>query len=797
MNSTETEQIGTGGKTVKMEPALDVADAEPTRQLMLKMESTECLELNENVTNPKPTRKAPQKRLGSKRRRNGWMRPGAFAVPAFTQPTGGDRAGQYRIGEACASTSGTKVDASTQTEEKKKEKRYKGKRISRTERKRRKLRRAQGLNFKQTVKKTLNDEIKQLVNKALKAGTMINSTETEQMDVLVQEEETVVVQEEINEEASQEVNNDAEPPRQLDYLNEEDSEDDEFVVTIGDIKANVPFQKQNRSGVTNGTIDLDTNPTLKDGTPIYDLDLATMEDKPWRKPGADITDYFNYGFNEETWNQYCERQRKFRQEFGNDQAAINRAIVSNILLSGPATIPTTTQIGLTTFAGGRQLVNLSGGGSDKQQQKVQKIIVDLSKPPPILSNGADDMGTTSTILNQIPVIRTVINEKGVVRQESSELMPSSFKTEPKTLESLLLPSSNIESGMTPEHSMPPTSDAFVHSPITTTPPPIEQQPISVIDFSKPPPSFDPAIPPPLPLVSQVPQVPMVSQIPPSLPLPVQSSITHTSSAPILSASTGFLNFYLYLISSAMPAASAPADMDLPPGVDEGDGPPGVSSIPAVSMPPPPRIDFSQPPPTSQFSYNPRPPFSIPPSTFGPAGSLYPPQQQTYAPRHFQPSYRHPFGGFRGGFHDRFRSSRGMSRPMEERDRSSDEGSDSGPSLRKKRRSRTRSKSRSPSTGRSRRKDDDRSSKHRDHKDKDRKRKKEKDSKDRNKSSRRSPSIKKESRIKSERRSSERDKDDRDSRSSRHRSSPSRRREKESSVKSELRIKTEQRSPERD
>lgn len=33
---------------------------------------------------------------------------------------------------------------------------------------------------------------------------MINSTENEQMDVLVQEEETVIVQEEMNEEASQE-----------------------------------------------------------------------------------------------------------------------------------------------------------------------------------------------------------------------------------------------------------------------------------------------------------------------------------------------------------------------------------------------------------------------------------------------------------------------------------------------------------------------------------------------------------------------------------------------------------------
>ena len=59
------------------------------------------------------------------------------------------------------------------------------------------------------------------------------------------------------------------------YLIEDDSEDDECVVTIGDVQANVPF----KSGVTNGTIDLDTNPTLQDGTPKDDLDLATIEDK--------------------------------------------------------------------------------------------------------------------------------------------------------------------------------------------------------------------------------------------------------------------------------------------------------------------------------------------------------------------------------------------------------------------------------------------------------------------------------------------------------------------------------------
>ncbi len=37
--------------------------------------------------------------------------------------------------------------------------------------------------------------------------------------------------------------------------------------------------------------------------------------------GADITDYFNYGFTEETWAQYCDRQRRLRAE--NNLARLN------------------------------------------------------------------------------------------------------------------------------------------------------------------------------------------------------------------------------------------------------------------------------------------------------------------------------------------------------------------------------------------------------------------------------------------------------------------------------------------
>ncbi|KCZ76430.1 hypothetical protein H311_02571 [Anncaliia algerae PRA109] len=50
---------------------------------------------------------------------------------------------------------------------------------------------------------------------------------------------------------------------------------------------------------------------LMEGNIIYDFEIDNMEDKPWNKPGADITDYFNYGFNETTWKKYCIAQREF------------------------------------------------------------------------------------------------------------------------------------------------------------------------------------------------------------------------------------------------------------------------------------------------------------------------------------------------------------------------------------------------------------------------------------------------------------------------------------------------------
>lgn len=107
----------------------------------------------------------------------------------------------------------------------------------------------------------------------------------------------------------------------------DDDSDDDVNVVIGDIKTSPTYTSLNlkRSGLLNANTQVDKlKQTGKfsidefesigtiNGVQAQDYNLDCLEDKPWRKPGADITDYFNYGFNEDTWRAYCERQKRIR-----------------------------------------------------------------------------------------------------------------------------------------------------------------------------------------------------------------------------------------------------------------------------------------------------------------------------------------------------------------------------------------------------------------------------------------------------------------------------------------------------
>ena len=63
-----------------------------------------------------------------------------------------------------------------------------------------------------------------------------------------------------------------------------------------------------------GSLDIDKD-GLYDGEPVTKIDPEVLKEKPWRRPGADISDYFNYGFNEYTWMEYLDRQEKWREEY--------------------------------------------------------------------------------------------------------------------------------------------------------------------------------------------------------------------------------------------------------------------------------------------------------------------------------------------------------------------------------------------------------------------------------------------------------------------------------------------------
>ncbi|KAK5926591.1 hypothetical protein CgunFtcFv8_022149 [Champsocephalus gunnari] len=114
----------------------------------------------------------------------------------------------------------------------------------------------------------------------------------------------------------------------VDSDSDSDDDDDDVRITIGVIKTGAPQYTTygappvNLNIKTSGSrpygqaskmkgVDLD-GPGNINGAPVLEADMETFEEKPWRKPGADLSDYFNYGFNEDTWKAYCEKQKRLR-----------------------------------------------------------------------------------------------------------------------------------------------------------------------------------------------------------------------------------------------------------------------------------------------------------------------------------------------------------------------------------------------------------------------------------------------------------------------------------------------------
>ncbi|OAA70399.1 Fip1 like protein [Cordyceps fumosorosea ARSEF 2679] len=100
-----------------------------------------------------------------------------------------------------------------------------------------------------------------------------------------------------------------------------------------------PSADKASAAASKSTVDINANPIYPPvGKPITQVNIDEDNEKPWRRPGTDISDYFNYGFDEFTWALYAAKQESVRGEFGADTFAMNNKKImddfSNMMMMG-------------------------------------------------------------------------------------------------------------------------------------------------------------------------------------------------------------------------------------------------------------------------------------------------------------------------------------------------------------------------------------------------------------------------------------------------------------------------------
>ena len=148
-------------------------------------------------------------------------------------------------------------------------------------------------------------------------------------------------------------------------------------------------------------------PTGKPLTQVnIDTDLPAEQDKPWRKPGTDLSDYFNYGFDEFTWALYAQKQESLRSEYNAETIAQNNKKMmedmTNMMMMGGMGMPGAGGAGGP--AGGQAGVVVPGAagagagipGMEGLTPEVQQAMLQH-----MMANGIDpsqmDMGTVAAM----------------------------------------------------------------------------------------------------------------------------------------------------------------------------------------------------------------------------------------------------------------------------------------------------------------------------------------------------------------------------------------------------------------
>ncbi|XP_055967331.1 pre-mRNA 3'-end-processing factor FIP1 isoform X22 [Sorex fumeus] len=279
-----------------------------------------------------------------------------------------------------------------------------------------------------------------------------------------------------------------------------DDDEDDVHVTIGDIKTGAPqygsygtapvnlnIKTGGRVYGTTGTkvkgVDLDA-PGSINGVPLLEVDLDSFEDKPWRKPGADLSDYFNYGFNEDTWKAYCEKQKRIRM--------------------GLEVIPVTSTTNKITVQQGRT-------GNSEKETALPSTKAEFTSPPSLFKTGLPPSRNSSSSQSQTSTAsRKASSSVGKWQDRYGRAESPDLRRLPGAIDVIgqTITISRVEG----------RRRANENSNIQV----LSERSATEVDnnFSKPPPFFPPGAPPThLPPPPFLPPPPTVSTAPPLIPPP--------------------------------------------------------------------------------------------------------------------------------------------------------------------------------------------------------------------------------------------------------------------------------------
>ncbi|XP_054342190.1 pre-mRNA 3'-end-processing factor FIP1 isoform X37 [Pongo pygmaeus] len=302
-----------------------------------------------------------------------------------------------------------------------------------------------------------------------------------------------------------------------------DDDEDDVHVTIGDIKTGAPqygsygtapvnlnIKTGGRVYGTTGTkvkgVDLDA-PGSINGVPLLEVDLDSFEDKPWRKPGADLSDYFNYGFNEDTWKAYCEKQKRIRMGL----EVIPVTSTTNKITAEDCTMEVTP--GAEIQDGRFNLFKVQQGrtGNSEKETALPSAKAEFTSPPSLFKTGLPPSRNSTSSQSQTSTASRKANssvgkwQDRYGRAESPDLrrLPGAIDVIGQTITI-----SRVEG----------RRRANENSNIQV----LSERSATEVDnnFSKPPPFFPPGAPPThLPPPPFLPPPPTVSTAPPLIPPP--------------------------------------------------------------------------------------------------------------------------------------------------------------------------------------------------------------------------------------------------------------------------------------